>query len=384
MKIEKIIKDVPDTVKTTNIMIIGGFLGSGKTTSIAAITKHLMEAGRKAGIIINEFGSSLVDLEYLKRKGFKVVSITGGCLNCSFLELKKKIEELNSDGDLDYILIEPAGSCTGLSQSIIKSLQEEHRGEYRILPISVLVDPMRLLTEFILEEKRLPKETQNIIFKQMEESDIIVVNKADTISKEEIQKIDAFLQKRFINKKVLYINAVINGGIDLWLDKIETMSLNKDAIENRQESSDCKVYARAEAKLVRFDLHCDFTLQSKISGNYLLNSLADTMKHSLKIGSHEIAHLKIYLDNGNAACKLSCTGLYDENTFDKKISVPIGSGKLFVNIGVDCSPDELNTILITAIDSVFHDVDGLYENLDVEYIKPDCIKLDCIEPVSKN
>ena len=63
----------------TKLMIVGGFLGAGKTTSILALARNLAKSGYKVGIVTNDQGSHLVDTEYLHSQGFPVLEVTGGC-----------------------------------------------------------------------------------------------------------------------------------------------------------------------------------------------------------------------------------------------------------------------------------------------------------------
>ena len=64
--------------------MIGGFLGAGKTTSVAALAKHLSATGRTVGLITNDQGRELVDTAMLRSKGFATEEISGGCFCCRF------------------------------------------------------------------------------------------------------------------------------------------------------------------------------------------------------------------------------------------------------------------------------------------------------------
>ena len=58
--------------------MIGGFLGAGKTISVAALAQHLREADRTVGLITNDQGRELVDTAMLRSKGFATEEIPGG------------------------------------------------------------------------------------------------------------------------------------------------------------------------------------------------------------------------------------------------------------------------------------------------------------------
>ena len=65
-------------------VMIGGFLGAGKTTAVARFAKWLSDQGRRVGLITNDQGSQLVDSLTLRSRGFAVEEIAGGCFCCRF------------------------------------------------------------------------------------------------------------------------------------------------------------------------------------------------------------------------------------------------------------------------------------------------------------
>ena len=67
--------------------MIGGFLGAGKTTAVAALAQYLAKAGLRVGLITNDQGSELVDTSMLRARGFATEEIPGGCFCCRFNSL---------------------------------------------------------------------------------------------------------------------------------------------------------------------------------------------------------------------------------------------------------------------------------------------------------
>src|SRR5947209_20288212 len=63
-------------------MMIGGFLGAGKTTAILKLAEHLSAKGLQVGLITNDQSVGLVDTALLASHGFAVEEITGGCFCC--------------------------------------------------------------------------------------------------------------------------------------------------------------------------------------------------------------------------------------------------------------------------------------------------------------
>ncbi len=75
-------------------LMIGGFLGAGKTTAVAALAPRLTEAGQRVGLITNDQSTGLVDTSILRSHGFDVQEIAGGCFCCRFQALSEAAERL--------------------------------------------------------------------------------------------------------------------------------------------------------------------------------------------------------------------------------------------------------------------------------------------------
>ena len=76
-----------------NLHIIGGFLGSGKTTAIISAAKSLLEKGKKVGVITNDKGKNLVDTAFFAAQSIPTGEVPGGCFRCSFDDLQKQVKK---------------------------------------------------------------------------------------------------------------------------------------------------------------------------------------------------------------------------------------------------------------------------------------------------
>src|SRR6266436_3512413 len=95
-------------------IMVGGFLGAGKTTAILKLAEHLVAQGQKVGLITNDQSVGLVDTAMLAAHGFPVQEITGGCFCCRFNSLVDAADQLTKDSQPDVFIAEPVGSCTDL------------------------------------------------------------------------------------------------------------------------------------------------------------------------------------------------------------------------------------------------------------------------------
>src|SRR4029453_10815054 len=93
-------------------VMIGGFLGAGKTTAMARLARRLTDQGLRVGLISNDQSSGLVDTAFLRSKGFPVEEIPGGCFCCRFNSLLEAAENLDRTTRPDVFIAAPVGRCT--------------------------------------------------------------------------------------------------------------------------------------------------------------------------------------------------------------------------------------------------------------------------------
>ncbi|MEQ1776879.1 MAG: GTP-binding protein, partial [Burkholderiales bacterium] len=124
-------------------LMLGGFLGAGKTTAVARLAQHLTAQGHRVGLITNDQGSELVDTAMLRSRGFATEEIPGGCFCCRFNSLVDAANKLTNASRPDVFIAEPVGSCTDLVATVTYPLRRIYGAQYTIAPLSVLVDPIR-------------------------------------------------------------------------------------------------------------------------------------------------------------------------------------------------------------------------------------------------
>jgi len=166
--------------KIIPITIFTGFLGSGKTTLIKSIIeKH---SNLKFGLIINEFGEVGIDGELIKTatSGEQIIEISNGCLCCVVRsDLQQAVDVLIKTNQLDYIIIETSGLAepAPVAQTF---LMDNLNGKVRLDSVVCVID---------CENFALAKETYQITLEQLEYADIVVLNKQENSSAEQISEI---------------------------------------------------------------------------------------------------------------------------------------------------------------------------------------------------
>ncbi|HWR07243.1 GTP-binding protein [Sporomusa sp.] len=179
------------------ILLFGGFLGSGKTTTILQVAKYLTESRQQTvAIIENEIGAAGVDDKLFSDRGLQVKRLFGGCVCCQITsDLISAMDEIHATVKPDWLMIE----MTGLAYpSKTAKMIKKYSKVYSAFKTVTIVDRGRW-AELVAMLKPL-------VIGQVEGSDLIVLNKAD-LAGEELAKITGDLQEIDPKLKVVITSA---------------------------------------------------------------------------------------------------------------------------------------------------------------------------------
>ena len=189
-----------------DIHILGGFLGTGKTTLLMKLVDMFSEKGRKVAIIVNEAGSIGVDGTTIKGQGYNAVELPQGCICCTLsATLQESLVQIVKDYSPDIIIIEPTGLAL---PNAVKDAVEAIRGrfiQYDKLNVVGMLDGPRY--DIFLAKKR------DFYLKQLSGSDVIAVNKKDLVSEEKLKQITDWCGETFPGVKVIPMCAVTGEGV---------------------------------------------------------------------------------------------------------------------------------------------------------------------------
>jgi G3E family GTPase len=349
-------------------VMVGGFLGAGKTTAILKMAELLRARGQRVGLITNDQSFGLVDTAMLNAHGFPVREITGGCFCCKFNSLVEASEKLTVEAAPDTFIAEPVGSCTDLKATVDYPLRRIYGADYSIAPLSVLVDPVRAMRILGLEPgKSFSEKVVYIYGKQLEEAEVIVINKIDLLSPERLEALRTALESRFPHARVHLISARLGQGIEEWVDHVTTAGPKTDGAME----VDYDTYADGEALLgwLNATIRVSSVRDETFDGNALLLDLARAVQSRLSEHGFEVAHLKMTLtpdENGNdiAVANLVRSDSWPEQSH--RLAEPLGSGQLILNLRAEADPELLRSVTLAAKDAVAS-AGGLA--LDVEHLE---------------
>jgi G3E family GTPase len=356
-------------VKADYIMI-GGFLGAGKTTALLRLAEHLTSGGRRVGLITNDQSSGLVDTAVINARGYPVQEITGGCFCCRFNSLTAAAELLTESSTPDVFIAEPVGSCTDLRASVQYPLRRLYGDNYRVAPLSVLVDPIRALRILNLEPgKVFSPKVLYVYGKQLEEADIIVVNKSDLLGVPRRARLEDALRSTYPNAQIYVVSARTGEGLEAWFRHVA----GSESDARPAPAVDYDIYAEGEALLGWFNATFHITASAPFDGNVLLLRLAREMMNRLKPQQPEIAHFKTVLtpDEGVGDIgSLNLVGSDREPELSHALHDEMTSGELIVNLRAEGDPDFLRTALLETLAAVTSHIDARAESVHMEHFRP--------------
>jgi Ni2+-binding GTPase involved in maturation of urease and hydrogenase len=284
------------TAVKPKVILVGGFLGSGKTTLLRQAAKILIQKGKRVGLVTNDQAPMLVDTKYLKDSELAVKEVAGGCFCCEFSEFADALSDFVRESSPDFMLGEPVGSCTDVSATVLQPLKDRYSHRFTLAPFSVLLDPDK--AGIALGEgprTNLHPSAQYIIRKQVEEADVIVLNKVDMLNKDRQAALINKLTRKFPNAKVFPMSAKTGKGVGEWLNYV----MNSSAAGRTITDVDYDTYAQGEAVLGW--LNCTAQLKTGSAGDAraFCTDLMNKLRSAFGGGKGEIAHLKMIVEDTN-------------------------------------------------------------------------------------
>jgi G3E family GTPase len=352
--------------------MVGGFLGAGKTTAILKAAEFLRDKGLRVGLITNDQSYGLVDTAMLSSHGFAVEEITGGCFCCKFNSLVEASEKLSAESTPDTFIAEPVGSCTDLKATVDYPLRRLYGADYQIAPLSVLVDPVRAMRILGLESgKSFSPKVVYIYRKQLEEAEIIVINKADLLPPDKLDALKRAMAAEFPQARVHTMSARMGAGLEEWVEQI---TAEAPRLTGAMEV-DYETYAQGEALLGWLNATVEVESTSgPFDGNQLLAGLARRIQLALRGHGAEVAHLKMTLTPNEDGGDIAVANLVrdeGEPELSHTLREPLESGQLILNLRAEADPELLKSLALPAIDAAASEAGRIRATVEhVECFRP--------------
>ncbi|MBG9375027.1 hypothetical protein I5907_02220 [Panacibacter sp. DH6] len=331
---------------TLQIYLVGGFLGSGKTTAIAAAALQLQSQHIKTGVVTNDQGNHLVDKALMNSLHIENADVPNGCFCCNYNNLTGALLHMQTNENVQVVFAESVGSCTDLIATVVKPMIR-HYPDFRIV-LSVFVDAGLLKAIVYNEASFVSEDVRYIYGKQIEEADLLIMNKWDTLSASEKNDLGLFIQSNLAHKKILYQNSASMADVAAWLRVLQEYPALTD---QPSLAIDYDRYASGEALLAWSDCLLSIHTMQPVAVA-VARLLMDTIAENIKAQHYAIGHLKFFLHNeAGWSAKVSYT-TREHNLKAGLTNVACKHLEVMINARVETDPAVLSNIIHASIEQV--------------------------------
>ena len=333
-------------------MVVSGFLGAGKTTTMIALAEHMNKTFGETAIIANDLGANLVDTNLTQTSGCTVAEIASGCICYQMDNTVDQIRRLRDKDGAVFVMSDIPGCGVGALDHVYHRLATDNADEFTLSPFTVVVDPERL--RMIMPERadiNLPEELVYLLKLQLEEADLVVLNKADLLAPEDVERYVDFLHAACPDIPVMVISALERTGIEELAEFIATheTALKNFSVRDNQE------FADAEAKLTWYNrrLYLKTNDGSKIDCNAVVDDLIEGIRMGLIEKKRNVPHLKTFATSGNGDFnKASLIGVDYDVEYAQQFLRPHKNLRMIVNARAVCESRPLARLMDDALDEV--------------------------------
>ncbi len=277
------------------------------------------------------------------------------------------VRELEKAARPDVFLAEPVGSCTDLVATVLLPLEQVYKTGFRRAPMSVVLDGKRAWGNYFGKARAgegFSKDVRYIYLKQMEEAEILVVNKTDLLPVRERKRLMERLAQDFPGKRVLAVSARTGEGMEDWF----AMLMGEESQPERIMDVDYKKYGKGEALMGWYNARLTLLPGPwSLDGNAFLLELAQAVQAELETAGVEIAHFKMSLSGnkqpsearkanqsleneptrktGNALAVVNAVQNGSPAELSRRMTGPVTAGELLINLRAEASPAKLTRIV---------------------------------------
>lgn len=328
--------------------VFSGFLGSGKTTAMMALTRYFGEHYGKAAMISNDLGGQgLADNRYAQLRGCNASELTGDCICYQTENLVSRLNQLFDNDGCQLVISDIPGFGVGALEHVYHTLNEQFPGQFDLAPFTVLVEPRTV--DLLCENQG--GDAAYILNSQLMEADLIVLNKCDLLNKPTQERAVNYLCTNYPHANVISISAKTGEGLD---DLCRALSAGSASMHRPDIGYGGECFSATMSKLCEFNMQFYATVCcNDFDGNAYLAALAEGVRTALQGVGTEIPHLKLLAWKAEGEY-----GRVDLLGGDRPIEVnqlfesPCTELAVVLNSSLICPADDLERIITERIESV--------------------------------
>ncbi|MFH1743014.1 MAG: GTP-binding protein [bacterium] len=345
---------------TVRVQVLGGFLGSGKTTAVIALARHFTRQGYHVAAITNDHGDIGFDAQTIRAESIDAREISEGCLCCRFQDFLYAADNLLENVKPDIVLAEPVGTCLYLPRGLLLPLSRYARERYTVGPLSVLVDPHRFRS--MISGHDFDPSVRYLFEQQLGEADILVINKSDTLSPSDCEQLMKDISARYPKASVHVISALRGDGIEEWATNLlETAWEESKGDDSR---ADYEEYRRAESTLGYLDAIVKWESSNDLDTVALARGTIALLQHRLNGLGVPVAHMKMAVVSAKNSFRVHWIAHEDPEWIDLPPG-PVTENSMIVTIRAQGDPEQIEGLFkstVRDVSNVQH-VEPLFESV---------------------
>jgi Ni2+-binding GTPase involved in maturation of urease and hydrogenase len=346
--------------------LVGGFLGSGKTTAIIGAAKQLLARGKRVGVVTNDQGKYLVDTAFFRAADVPTVEVTGGCFCCNYDDLEARLRQLTESAWPDVIFAESVGSCADIVATVVKPFLDLQSAGIALSSYTVFTDARLLRRRLLSQPMPFGDDVVYIFDKQIEEAGLLVINKADLLSPADMQTVRDLAQAAFPGKTLRLQNSRQGDDVAQWLALLET---DPTLVPRASVDIDYQRYGTGEAELAWLDEAITLAAPAGTLRQSVIEVISG-IRAAIRAQQLPIGHVKFMIETPLQDVKISLPSI-DEPGWEQEIPALEGdTANVLINARVETKAAALRDLIKSAIDTATHASGATYRELDVAAFHP--------------
>ena len=343
--------------------VVSGFLGSGKTTLMMALTQQGIRDGISVSMISNDLGNqSLADHRYASLSGCPASELVGECICYQTENLVERLRSLYEEKGAKLVLSDIPGFGVGALEHVYHTLHRDYPSCCILAPFTVVTEPERV--------RQLMKDEAGdlayLLDTQLVEADLIVLNKRDLVSEDELKEMCGYLEKKYPEAQVLAVSAVSGEGLHGLLQVLteQEASMHRPDIGYGGEAFQASMSLISEYyQQYHVSVCCD-----TFDGNAYLKDLAQAIRESIREKGADLPHLKLlaFSEDGDYA-KADLLGISREIELAHTFGKPCTDLGVMLNGSALYPADELDELISACVALVSENY-----QLEVTSFKKEC------------